>query len=78
MATPRKRFESYLEELRDHEDVVPIFCFRANLKYVPKTKDDKLRMSTGEQRADQHSAGDAGLACARPLQPDPQWAALRV
>lgn len=52
VSQPRKRFESYLEELRDHEDVVPIFCFRANLKYVPKTKDDKLRMSAGEQRAD--------------------------
>lgn len=53
VATPRKRFESYIEQLRDHEEVVFIFCFRANLKYVPKTKDDKLRMSAGEQRGDE-------------------------
>lgn len=52
VSTPRKRLESYIEELRDHEEVVPIFCFRANLKYVPKTKDDKLRMAAGESRQD--------------------------
>lgn len=48
----RKRMENYFRELRDFEDVVFIFCFRANLKYVPKTKDDKLRMSAGEVKSD--------------------------
>lgn len=44
----RKRFENYLRRLRDFEDVLFVYCYRANLKYVPKTKDEKLRMASGE------------------------------
>jgi hypothetical protein len=48
----RKRLENYIRHLRMFEDVVFFFCYRASLKYVPKTKDDKLRMSTGEVKQD--------------------------
>lgn len=48
----RKRLENYIRRLRDFEDVVFILCYRATMKYVPKTKDDKLRMSTGEVKQD--------------------------
>jgi hypothetical protein len=48
----RKRLENYIRRLRDFEDVVFILCYRATMKYVPKTKDDKLRMQAGEVRQD--------------------------
>lgn len=48
----RKRLENYIRRLRDFEDVVFILCYRANLKYVPKTKDEKLRMASGEVKND--------------------------
>jgi len=48
----RKRLENYIRRLRDFEDVVFILCYRATMKYVPKTKDDKLRMAAGEARQD--------------------------
>lgn len=48
----RKRMENYFRELRDFEDVQFIYCWRANLKYVPKTADDKLRMAAGESKQD--------------------------
>lgn len=49
----RKRLENYIRRLRDFEDVVFILCYRATMKYVPKTKDDKLRMQAGEVKQDQ-------------------------
>lgn len=48
----RKRLENYIRRLRDFEDVVFILCYRATMKYVPKTKDDKLRMQAGEVKED--------------------------
>lgn len=48
----RKRLENYIRRLRDFEDVVFILCYRAVMKYVPKTKDDRLRMQSGEVRQD--------------------------
>jgi hypothetical protein len=48
----RKRLENYIRRLRDFEDVVFVLCYRATMKYVPKTKDDKLRMQAGEVRQD--------------------------
>lgn len=48
----RKRMENYIRHLRDFEDVVFVLCYRAQMKYVPKTKDDKLRMQAGELKQD--------------------------
>lgn len=49
----RKRFENYLRNLRDFEDVVFVFCYRANLKYVPKTKEEKARIANGEVKKEE-------------------------
>lgn len=43
---PRKRMERYMRSLRVNEDVVWGLTYRAELKYKPKTRDEKVRAET--------------------------------